>query len=453
MPFIRSISGIRATVSDSLPSEIVAKYASAFARFLPPGNIIIGRDGRPSGVWIERLIAETLALNGRNVTILGVVPTPTIQLLVEHTSTASGGISITASHNPSEWNGMKFMFSDGVFLDTEQNNHLWEIADASHVSFDQTTTGEISYDNEAIEKHIDTILSLPLFTETILTILKNRKLRVVVDAVNASGSVIVPKLLEGLGCTVIPLFCNESGIFPHTPEPIPQNLTQLAAAVHHEKADLGIAVDPDADRLVLIDEHGHSIGEEKTIVLAAQCVLENHKLFGKYSPDIAVNLSTSRMINDIATRYNATVWRSAVGEVNVVRMMQHHNCIFGGEGSGGVILPSCHYGRDSLVGIALILHLIATNQATLSELSRSIPSYEMIKTRIDFNGDFGALSEILRQNFQEASVNNSDGVRFDFEDSWVHVRASNTEPIVRIIAEATTKERAEYLINQTLSFF
>ena len=185
MPFIRSISGIRATVSDSLPSDIVAKYASAFARFLPPGDIIIGRDGRPSGVWIERLIAETLALNGRNVTILGVVPTPTIQLLVEHTSTASGGISITASHNPSEWNGMKFMFSDGVFLDAEQNNRLWEIADASHVFHDQTTTGEISNDNEAIEKHIDTILYLPLFNESIFSILKNRKLRVVVDVVNA----------------------------------------------------------------------------------------------------------------------------------------------------------------------------------------------------------------------------------------------------------------------------
>lgn len=453
MPFIRSISGIRATVSDSLPSSLVIRYATAFARYLPEGDIIIGRDGRPSGEWIQGLIADTLAACGRNVHVLGIVPTPTIQLLVEHSPSAAGGISITASHNPSEWNGMKFMYSDGIFLDAEQNYRFWEIADADDSSVPSPEKGRVIMVDDAKERHIENILALPIFTESSLAALRSRKLKVVVDAVNASGSVIVPHLLERLGCEVVPLYCNESGIFPHTPEPIPQNLTQLAVAVREEKADLGIAVDPDADRLVLIDEHGHAIGEEKTIVLAAQSVLENISLFDGYSPDVAVNLSTSRMINDIATRHGGIVWRSAVGEVNVVRAMQAHNCIFGGEGSGGVILPACHYGRDSLVGIALVLHLLASHSATLSALSAAIPPYEMLKTKIDFGGDFGGIAVKLRKHFATATINDSDGVRFDFPGSWVHVRSSNTEPIVRIIAEASTKEQAEELLTSALSFF
>lgn len=453
MPFIRSISGIRATVSDSLPTSDVIRYARAYARYLPAGDIMIGRDGRPSGEWIQGVIADTLAACGRNVHVLGIVPTPTIQLLVEHSPAAAGGISITASHNPSQWNGMKFMYADGIFLDAEQNYRFWEIADAEQSDEPHAIMGQVTLSEDAIERHITNILALPIFTESSRAALQQRKFTVVVDAVNASGSVIVPRLLERLGCTVIPLFCNESGIFPHTPEPIPQNLTQLADAVCAEKADLGIAVDPDADRLVLIDEHGHPIGEEKTIVLAAQAVLENAHLFGGMTMDVAVNLSTSRMINDIAERHGGTVWRSPVGEVNVVRTMQAHNCIFGGEGSGGVILPASHYGRDSLVGIALVLHLLASHSTTLSAVSAAIPAYEMVKTKLDFGGDFSDIALQLQRHFSSATVNDSDGVRFDFPDSWVHIRSSNTEPIVRIIAEASTKAEAEKLIEEARRVF
>ncbi len=448
MPLIRSISGLRATLDNSLPTETVVLYATAFEQYLPSGEIIIGRDGRPSGKWIEELIAKTLQDRGRTVHLLGIVPTPTVQLIVEHTPNAVGGISITASHNPSEWNGMKFMGGDGVFLDAAENQSFWNIADGNNSIKNNGQKGGIIIKTDGIKQHIKRLLDIPLFSEEILASIRIRKYKVVVDAVNAGGSVAVPQLLEMLGCTVVRLFCDGTGEFPHTPEPLPQNLTALAGAVRIHNADIGIAVDPDADRLVLVNERGDTISEEKTIVLAAQTVLESIDMLPEYSRSIAINLSTSRMIEDLAHEYGVTVNRTPVGEVNVVRNLQAHNGIFGGEGSGGVILPACHYGRDSLVGIALVLKLMASGNRKLSELSDALPSYEMLKTKINFSGDFEEFSGKLQVSFPESTVTLGDGVRFDIGKSWVHIRSSNTEPIVRIIAEAATAGEAELLIER-----
>ncbi len=448
MPFIRSISGLRATLDNSLTPVIVTLYAGAFEQYLPPGEIIVGRDGRPSGKWIEELIARTLSIRGRTVHLLGIVPTPTVQLLVEHTPNAVGGISITASHNPSEWNGMKFMGSDGVFLDAAENQAFWKFADGVQSQEKSTQKGEIIHRVDAIEQHIKRLLDISVFSDETLDAIRKRKYKVVVDAVNASGSVAVPQLLENLGCKVVRLYCDSSGEFPHTPEPLPQNLTALAEAVKVHKADLGIAVDPDADRLVLVNEKGENISEEKTIVLAAQAVLESIDILPEYSRTIAINLSTSRMIEDLASEYGVTVNRTPVGEVNVVRNLQKSNGIFGGEGSGGVILPACHYGRDSLVGIALLLKLMASGSRKLSELEGALPRYEMLKTKINFSGDFEEFSAKLQSSFTEAALTAGDGVRFDIGKSWVHIRSSNTEPIVRIIAEAATVLEAQALIDK-----
>lgn len=448
MPFIRSISGVRATLENSLPPEIVKLYAEAFAQYLPEGDIIIGRDGRPSGKWIEQTIAEVLKEKGRIVHLLGIVPTPTVQLIVEHTPNAVGGISITASHNPAEWNGMKFMGSDGVFLDEAENQAFWKIADSNGFSKSSNQQGEIHYRTDAIEQHIKRLLELPLFSEETLTKIRSKKYKVVVDAVNASGSIAVPKLLEQLGCNVIRLYCNSSGEFPHTPEPLPQNLSALAEEVRIRNADIGIAVDPDADRLVLVNELGETISEEKTIVFAAQSVLKSINYLSKYSNVIAINLSTSRMIEEIAELNNCKVNRTPVGEVNVVRNLQLNNGIFGGEGSGGVILPACHYGRDSLVGIALLLKLMATEGKILSELSDELPKYEMLKTKINFSGDFDEFSAKLQSKFAGSLITRGDGIRFDIGKSWVHVRRSNTEPIVRIISESATISEAKSLVEQ-----
>lgn len=450
MPFIRSISGLRATLDNSLSPETVVLYANAFEQYLPEGEIIIGRDGRPSGKWIEELIADALSIRGRTVHLLGIVPTPTVQLLVEHTPNAVGGISITASHNPSEWNGMKFMGSDGVFLDAAENQEFWKFADGVQSQEESTQKGEIIHRVDAIEQHIKRLLDISVFSDEMLNAIRSRKYKVVVDAVNASGSVAVPQLLETLGCEVVRLYCDSSGEFPHTPEPLPQNLTALAEAVKVHKADLGIAVDPDADRLVLVNEKGENISEEKTIVLAAQAVLESIDILPEYSRNIAINLSTSRMVEDLASDYGVTVNRTPVGEVNVVRNLQNNKGIFGGEGSGGVILPACHYGRDSLVGIALLLKLMSAGNRKLSELEGSLPRYEMLKTKINFSGDFEEFSAKLQSTFTEASVTRGDGVRFDIGKSWVHIRSSNTEPIVRIIAEAATVLEAQALIDKAM---
>jgi phosphomannomutase len=501
MPIIRSISGLRATISDNcLSVQLIINYAIAFHQFCPNGLIIIGRDGRPSGGKIEQILFSTFTHFGREVKLIGIVPSPTVQLITE-LENAAGGISITASHNPDDWNGLKFINSKGIFLDEFENARLWELLEGINNSplegfqakifekgfceetlysakqdgvdeFNQSLRTppapsfqeggmQISFadaqndipeyrqiNSDVHRTHIESILKLPYLSGS-LDFLKERKLKVVVDAVNASGSVIVPSLLEQSGCDVIRLFCDSTGVFPHLPEPLPINLNELAKAVKNEIADIGISVDPDADRLVLIDETGEPIGEENTIVFAVQSVMsyakENHL---EMNLTAVVNHSTTQGVEFIAGKYGGRVERSSVGEINVVKKMITTGAVIGGEGSGGVILPECHYGRDSLVGIALILSLIARSGKSLRELRDEIPNYSMIKDKFHFEGDFSDLSVKVKSIFENCQIIEEDGMKFIFTDSWLQIRKSNTEPIVRIIAEGVNPDEIAELISK-----
>ncbi len=444
MPLVRSISGLRATVDDNtLNEELVRDYCRAYEHIISKGDIVIGRDGRPSGEAIMQTAAETLAKCGRNVLIADIVPTPTVQLLVENSS-AAGGIIVTASHNPAQWNGLKFLGQDGVFLDGEKNAQLWQILD-KRLYPEYKGKGNIREIDNAVELHIESVMKIPGL-QMVLPELRDMQLRAVVDAVNASGSEFVPALLKRLGVEVVPLFCDSTGVFPHKPEPLPQNLTQLAASVSENNADIGIAVDPDADRLVLIDENGRAIGEELTVSLAVEAVLG---MQGKANGEaVVVNLSTTRVVEDIANKYGAKLYRSPVGEINVVKKMRETGAVIGGEGSGGVIYPECHLGRDSLVGSVLVLSLLAKRRKTLSELVAEFPKYKIVKYKKDFSGNVKELTDKIARFYTDAKINTDDGLRVDFENSWVQVRGSNTEPIVRIIAEAPTDEEAEKLIEE-----
>jgi len=356
-----------------------------------------------------------------------------------------GGIIITASHNPGEWNGMKFIAQTGFFLDAEENRTLWDIVDSAELQpVPAVDFGEVVDGREAINDHIQAVLDIPFVDREKIA---KRNFRVVLDAVNASGSFIHPQLLHSLGVAdVIELYCDGSGIFPHRPEPIPENLASLKEAILREKADMGIVVDPDADRLVLIMENGEPFIEENTIALATEHVLKH----SPHGQSVAVNLSTTRSIEDIAERYDAKVHRTAVGEINVAKKMRDTNAIIGGEGSGGVILPSVHTGRDSLVGVALCLSALAEFGGPISAKRKDLPQYEIVKSKIELQSQeqvrsiLSNLSDLFKDRV--ISENREDGLRLDFEKSWLHARASNTEPIIRLIAEAPTREEAERLL-------
>jgi len=446
MPLIRSISGLRGTIGDSLTPAAVVRYASAFARFAPSGDIVVGRDGRPSGTWIERLLVGTLQACGRDVQSLGMAPTPTIQLATERAN-ASGGVAITASHNPSDWNGLKFLGPDGIFLGADDCQRLFELVDAQPpgdcASWDEA--GVLHDRSDAVAEHVALVLSLPFVD---LQRIRDRRLKVVVDAVNASGSYCVPDILEQCGCEVVRLFCDGSGLFPHLPEPLPENLGDLSRAVSACNADVGIAVDPDADRLVIVDEHGAPIGEEYTITLAADFMLRYTAARGEPPQTVVVNLSTTRAVDDVARRYGASVVRTPVGEVNVARRMLDLGAVIGGEGSGGVIFPSLHAGRDSLVGIAILLSSLAESNGSMSDLRAGLPSYQIAKRKIDLAKNVSITNKfdaIAAQDSGTVAIRRDDGLRVDTERGWVHMRASNTEPIVRVIAEASDAAEAEAL--------
>jgi phosphomannomutase len=454
MSLMVSISGIRGIVGSSLTPEVVVKYTAAFAEYCKPGPIVIGRDGRSTGKTIGNLVASTLLETGRDVVAIGVCPTPTVQLAVER-KRAAGGISITASHNPNEWNGLKFLASSGLFLDAEENRQLWAIADRGQQAYAPWDgQGEHTSDPGFIDEHIRNVLSLSYIHADIV---RARQLRVVADCVNAAGGMIVPKLLREFGCEVVEMNCDVSGIFSHLPEPVPENLSGLCDRVRQERADLGIAVDPDVDRLVLIDERGEPFGEEYTIASVVKFVLEeearrrsNAGPPGKLKPKVVVNLSTTRAVDDIARNAGAEVIRTAVGEINVAKKMREVGAIVGGEGSGGVILPESHTGRDALVGIALTLQHLTEFGRTMSELKRTMPQYLITKARVDVQGiDTEALLKGLENKFSSSGrITTIDGLKIDFADSWVHLRRSNTEPIMRIIAEAPQKARADELVKK-----
>ncbi|MBS1551761.1 MAG: phosphoglucosamine mutase [Bacteroidetes bacterium] len=443
---IASVSGIRGIFGDNLTPSNITKFVSAFAEYCrivhkgKRNKIAVGRDGRIHGDIIAGIVINNLLLSGFEVTDIGIAPTPTVQLTTEELKCA-GGISITASHNPQKWNGLKFLNSDGTFLDEHQVSEFLKIADKGKFSFAEIDKlRSLKNDDTWISKHIDKVLKLQIINTAKI---RKRKFKVVVDAVNSSGSLIVPLLLEKLGCRVIKLFCDGSGIFPHTPEPIPENLKLLSNAVKKHKADLGISVDPDADRLVMITDKGEPFSEENTITTVVKYILRKTSR-GK---NVTVNLSTTRAVDDVAAEFGAKVYRSPVGEINVVKEMMRNKSVIGGEGSGGVIYPELHYGRDSIIGIALALNEFADFGGTVSEYKSSLPSYFITKAKIENVKDpEKVLSKIGKQFSKEKDVLKiwkTDGIKIDFKDYWVHLRKSNTEPVIRIITEAKNREEAD----------
>lgn len=444
---IASISGLRGVVGNGLDPAVVERYVQAFAMWSPPGPLVVGYDGRPSGIALMRLVSANLMLAGREVLEIGCVPTPTVQVMVE-TWKAAGGVVITASHNPAQWNGLKFLNSRGVFLDPEEIQTFFALVDqgASRLVA-WTELGSIRERKEALDLHRELVLSMPGID---IAAIRARRFKIAVDAVNASGSQVVPRLLEDLGCTVIPVACDGSGLFPHTPEPLPENLLSLGEAVKRHGADAGFAIDPDADRLVLFTEKGEPFGEEYSITAATDAVLSMGELPGA---TVVVNLSTTRSVEDVAARHGARVERSAVGEINVVKLMQRVGAVIGGEGSGGIIHPSVHYGRDSLVGVALVLHAWARHGGTLSEYRSSLPNYEMRKVRYTLNKDLDPATVVTRilEGAGDARISTVDGVRLDYPEGWVHVRKSNTEPILRAIAEAGSEQEIQNLLNRIVA--
>ncbi|HRP01513.1 MAG TPA: phosphoglucosamine mutase [Candidatus Kapabacteria bacterium] len=435
MPIISSISGLRIT-EDLLTADILKNYINALSQTIKNGKVAVGRDGRPSGIQIEKIVKDSLSELGVEVILLGIVPTPTVQLAVERFA-CDAGISITASHNPKEWNGLKFINEKGIFFDSSENKKLWSYLDTAYKL--AAKPAAIIVCEDMIDYHIDKVLDSEIIKPYINTI-KERKFSVAIDAVNSSGSIIVPNLLERLNCKVTPLYCENNGIFPHMPEPLPQNLLELSTFVKEHNLDIGVAVDPDADRLVLIDENGDNIGEEMTICIAIDAVLSTKQ------GTAVVNLSTTSVAELIAMKYDSEVLRSPVGEINVVQKMIENEAIIGGEGSGGVIFPELHYGRDALAGIVLLLKNLAQQDMLLSQLVSSYPKKIMVKTKQSFTGDFTAIEVLLKNIYKGEKINFEDGIRIDFEDCWIQIRKSNTEPIIRIIAEADTIEKSNELI-------
>jgi phosphomannomutase len=449
---IASVSGVRGIPGDNLTPENIIKFTSAFIQYCKKNSkskkIVVGLDGRLHGNLISGIVLSTISMSGYTAVDIGVVPTPTVQIATEDLK-AAGGIAITASHNPQIWNGLKFLNPDGTFLDGQQIKEV--IASASKPDFTYSGIYEIKpieSDYSWIQKHIDKVLKLKSVN---VNTIKKRKFKIVVDAVNSSGSYIVPVLLQKLGCKVIELSCDGSGIFPHMPEPLPHNLKQLCSAVKKNKADLGISVDPDSDRLVIITEKGEPYIEENTITTVVKNVMRNSNVKNKTA---TVNLSTTRAVNDVAKEFGGKVFRSPVGEINVVKEMKRNKSIVGGEGSGGVIIPDLHYGRDAMVGIAIILQEFAGFKGKISEYKNSLPQYYISKAKFDVKGNPGAVLQkvIKKYKNQNCRITTTDGVKLDFPEYWIHMRKSNTEPIIRIIVEAKSRKEAEDIQIKLKSF-
>ncbi|MGC8652512.1 MAG: phosphoglucosamine mutase [Candidatus Kryptoniota bacterium] len=444
---IVSISGLRGIVGKSLTQQVIKDYAKAFAEFVKRGKVIVGRDGRYHGAEISRILVESLSLFGCDVIDIGVCPTPTVQLAVEH-SDAAGGIAVTASHNPMEWNGLKFINSEGIFLDEQENEilHSFLNVDDKHKP---GNPGKITSDESFVRDHIRRVLAIKIID---VERIRKRRFRVVVDCVNAGGAFVVPEILNEFGCEITRINCEPTGKFQRNPEPLPENLTGLMTRVKQERADFGIAVDPDVDRLVLITENGEPFGEEYTITQAVKFVL------GKVDKEkriAVVNLSTTRAVDVVSNLLEGKIFRSRVGEINVVKKMKEVNAPIGGEGSGGVIFPEVHYGRDAIVGIGLTLQHLVEFGGTLSELKDSLPKFEIVKKRMALDGQNpdDVVHKIASRFRSDKSVNLNydDGLKIDAPGFWVHLRKSNTEPIIRVVAEAPTRAEAEMHVEQILN--
>ena len=448
MTLIKSISGIRGTIGgktgDNLTPVDAVKFASAYGTWLKNNSdkqkltVVIGRDARISGPMIHNLVANTLIGLGINVIDLGLSTTPTVEIAVPMEG-ADGGIILTASHNPKQWNALKLLNEKGEFLSGDNGAIILEIADNEAFNFaDVDNLGEIFSNDAYMDIHIDEVLDLPLVDADAV---RAAGFKVVVDGVNSSGGVIIPKLLEQMGVEVVKLYCEPNGHFPHNPEPLKEHLGDICRLVVEEKAHLGIVVDPDVDRLAFISNDGEMFGEEYTLVACADYVLS------KTPGNTVSNMSSSRALRDITQKYGGTYEASAVGEVNVVDLMKKNNAIIGGEGNGGIIYPELHYGRDSLVGVALFLTYLAGQTKTVAELRASYPQYYMSKNKIELTPQINvdAILEAMAGKYSNEDISVIDGVKIDFANEWVHLRKSNTEPIIRIYTEAQTQQKADEL--------
>jgi phosphomannomutase len=457
MTLIKSISGIRGTIGGLLgealtPPDIV-KFACAYSAWIKKRNkidgrprIVIGRDCRPSGDMVNRLISGSLIASGIDVLDLDEVTTPTVEMAVTGLN-ADGGIIITASHNPKQWNALKLLNEQGEFLSDADGKELIDIAERSEFNFpDVDSLGYVSHYCTYTDRHIKAVLALPLVD---VDAISRANFRVIVDAVNSVGSIAIPQLLTALGVRVDTFNCIPNGQFPHDPEPLPEHLTEVSYFVPEYEADLGIAVDPDVDRLAIVCEDGSFFGEEYTLVAVADYVL------GKTAGNTVSNLSSSRALKDITEKHGCQHFYSAVGEVNVVAEMKRVNAVIGGEGNGGVIYPALHYGRDALVGVALFLSHLAQKKIRCSELRAQYPNYFISKNRVTLTEetDIDKILQTVKSKYSQYRISDIDGVRIDFdsEKKWVHLRKSNTEPIIRIYAEASSEDEASMLAQQIMN--
>jgi phosphomannomutase len=458
MTLIKSISGIRGTiggkVGDNLTPVDAVKFASAYGTWLKNYSkketrgaaelnevkltVVVGRDARISGPMIHNLVINTLIGLGIDVIDLGLSTTPTVEIAVP-LEKADGGIILTASHNPKQWNALKLLNEKGEFLSGAAGEKILEIAEAEAFDFaDVDSLGEITVNDAYMDIHIDEVLNLPLVD---VEAVKAAKFKVVVDGVNSSGGIIIPRLLELMGVEVVKLYCEPNGHFPHNPEPLKEHLTDISELVVKEKAHLGVVVDPDVDRLAFISEDGEMFGEEYTLVACADYVLS------KTPGNTVSNMSSSRALRDVTNQHNGSYEASAVGEVNVVELMKKNNAIIGGEGNGGIIYPESHYGRDSMVGVALFLTHLANKKMSVSALRASYPEYYMSKNKIELTPqiDVDAILVAMTEKYKNEDITTIDGVKIDFADNWVHLRKSNTEPIIRIYTEASSQKLADDL--------
>ena len=454
MTLIKSISGIRGTIGgdpgDGLTPLDIVKFASAYAAWIkessdkPELKVVLGRDARVSGEMVETLVSGALMGMGVDVLNLGLATTPTVEIAVSMEK-ADGGIILTASHNPGQWNALKLLNSRGEFISAAEGQRILDIIEAEKYDYALVENiGQVTNVPGFDQKHIDRILELELVNPEII---KKAGMKVVVDCVNSVGGLILPVLLKQLGVAeVVELYCEPSGIFPHNPEPLPEHLGALSAAVKDHGADVGLAVDPDVDRLAMIDERGQFFGEEYTLVAVADYIL------GKTPGNTVSNLSSSRALKDVTEKYGCSHFASPVGEVHVVRVMKENKAVIGGEGNGGVIYPGMHYGRDALTGAALFLTFLASQGCTMSELKKRYPEYTISKNKValERGTDTEGILEKVLDKYAGYPVNTEDGVKIDLPEGWIHLRKSNTEPIIRIYTEAGSVSVAEALAKQVI---
>ncbi len=457
MTLIKSISGIRGTIGgkagDALTPIDIVKYSASFGMLMKQNasscKIIVGRDARISGDMVNHLVTGTLMGLGIDVIDLGLSTTPTVEMAVVMEG-AQGGIILTASHNPKQWNALKLLNSKGEFISEEVGKEVLSLAESDKIDFAEVDKlGKRIEKNDYIQKHIDAILAIDLVD---VKAIKAKKFKVVVDAVNSTGGIAIPMLLRALGVDdIVEMFCTPDGKFPHNPEPLPENLTAISGEVKRTKADLGIVVDPDVDRLALVCEDGSMFGEEYTLVAVADYVLKNVsdaklKELG-FLKNTVSNLSSSRALRDVTEKNKGTYQASAVGEVNVVTMMKETQSVIGGEGNGGIIFPELHYGRDSMIGVALFLSHLAKYGKICSSLRATYPDYFIAKKKIELTPeiDIDQLLEKIREKYKKQPINTVDGLKIEFDKEWVHLRRSNTEPIIRIYAESESETKANNL--------